>query len=74
MVAEYVRFNRELLQRGVERGEFEIEDVAQTATILDALLYGLTQHARKMSRDEALAAYRGAMDIFLHGVARRDLG
>lgn len=71
MVSGYLRFNRELLQRGIDSGEFVISDVAQTATILDSLLYGLSQHARKMNREEALATYRLAIDVFLQGIAKR---
>ncbi|WP_058300787.1 TetR/AcrR family transcriptional regulator [Gorillibacterium timonense] len=71
MVSEYLRFNRELLQRGIDSGEFAMTNVADTATILDSLLYGLSQHARRMNQEEALATYRLAIDVVLHGVAKR---
>lgn len=69
MVAGYIHFNKQLLQSGVERGEFRQTDVAGLAVILDSLLYGLSFHTRKMGPEEALAAHRLAIDVFLHGVA-----
>jgi len=70
MVEGYLNFNRQLLQRGVDNGEFQITNVAALAIILDSLTFGLNQHSRHMDRDEALATYRLAMDVFLHGVAK----
>ncbi|MEF3312071.1 TetR family transcriptional regulator C-terminal domain-containing protein [Paenibacillus sp. GYB004] len=70
MVQGYLNFNRQLLQRGVDNGEFQITNVAALAIILDSLMFGLSQHSRHMDRDKALAAYRLAMDVFLHGVAK----
>ncbi|MGO4108166.1 TetR/AcrR family transcriptional regulator [Paenibacillus sp. YAF4_2] len=70
MVKGYIDFNRELLQRGIDNGEFETTNVTGLAIILDSLMYGLNQHTRRMERDEALAAYRLAMDVFLHGIAK----
>ncbi|GLX66148.1 TetR/AcrR family transcriptional regulator [Paenibacillus glycanilyticus] len=69
MVKGYIDFNRNLLQRGIDSGEFEARDVTGLAIILDSLMYGLNQHTRRMERDDALAAYRLAMDVFLHGIA-----
>ncbi|MCM3748708.1 TetR/AcrR family transcriptional regulator [Paenibacillus pasadenensis] len=70
MVKGYIDFNRDLLQRGIDNGEFETTNVTGLAIILDSLMYGLNQHTRRMERDEALAAYRLAMDVFLHGIAK----
>lgn len=70
MVKGYIDFNRDLLQRGIDSGEFETSNVTGLAIILDSLMYGLNQHTRRMERDEALAAYRLAMDVFLHGIAK----
>ncbi|OUS78415.1 TetR family transcriptional regulator [Paenibacillus sp. MY03] len=71
MVGGYIEFNRQLLQQGIDNGELEMADVTGIATILDILMYGLNQHTRKMGHEEALAAYRLAMDVFLHGIAKR---
>ena len=71
MVQSYLDFNRQLLQRGIDHGEFEITDVSGLAIVLDSLLYGLSQHSRSMGREEALATYKLAMDVFLHGIAKK---
>jgi len=68
MVKGYLNFNRQLLQRGVDNGEFEITNVNGLAIILDCLLFGVSGHARRMEKEEALAAYRLAIDVFLHGI------
>jgi AcrR family transcriptional regulator len=70
MVKGYIDFNRQLLQKGIDSNEFEITNVSGHAIILDSLLLGLSQHCRRMERDEALAAYRLAMDVFLQGIAK----
>ncbi|MFD0693480.1 TetR/AcrR family transcriptional regulator [Paenibacillus sp. GCM10027628] len=70
MVKGYLNFNRQLLQRGVDNGEFEITNVNGLAIILDSLLFGVSGHARRMEREEALAAYRLAIDVFLHGIGK----
>ncbi|CDN40988.1 MULTISPECIES: TetR/AcrR family transcriptional regulator [Paenibacillus] len=70
IVQGYLLFNRQLLQKGIDSGEFAVADVGAAAMILDSLLYGLSQHTRRMQRDEALAAYRTAMEMLLHGIAK----
>ncbi len=70
MVKGYLDFNQQLLQKGVENGEFESTNVAGLAVILDSLMAGLCQHTQRMNREEALAAYRLAMDVFLHGIVK----
>ncbi|WP_426454652.1 TetR family transcriptional regulator C-terminal domain-containing protein [Paenibacillus sp. S-38] len=70
MVEGYIAFNQQLLQRGIANHEFEITNVSGLAIILDSLLLGLSQHSRRMEREEALAAYRLAMDVFLHGIVK----
>ncbi|MBD2868607.1 TetR/AcrR family transcriptional regulator [Paenibacillus arenilitoris] len=70
MLSGYIDFNRRLLQKGIDNGEFEIADVTGLAVILDSLMVGLNGHARRMERGEALAAYRLAIDVFLHGIAK----
>lgn len=69
MVKEYLRFNQQLLQQGVDKGEFKAADVYGLAMILDGLLFGVSQHTRKMNREDTLAAYRLAIDVFMHGIA-----
>lgn len=69
IVNEYLAFNRQLLKQGIDSGELKGVDVQGLAVILDCLFYGLSQHARNMGREETLAAYRLAMDVFLRGAA-----
>ncbi|MFC3800913.1 TetR/AcrR family transcriptional regulator [Cohnella sp. GCM10012308] len=69
MVKGYVNFNKQLLQRGIDAGEFKAADVTGLAIILDSLMFGLSQHTRRMDRETALTAYRLAVDVFLHGIA-----
>jgi len=69
MVQGYIDFNRRLLQRAVDCGEINRTNVTGLAIILDSLMLGLNQHTRRMEREEALAAYRLAIDVFLHGIA-----
>ncbi|WP_169082864.1 TetR/AcrR family transcriptional regulator [Paenibacillus sp. PL91] len=70
LVKGYLDFNQQLLQRGIDNNEFEIINVTGLAIILDCLMLGLSQHSRRMKREEALATYRLAMDVFLHGIAK----
>lgn len=71
MVKRYLDFNRQLLQKGIDNGEFDVTDVSGLAIVLDSLLYGLNLHSRYMEREQALATYRLAMDVFLHGITRK---
>ncbi|GIO84066.1 TetR family transcriptional regulator [Paenibacillus faecis] len=68
MVKGYIAFNEQLLQRGIDNGEFRNRDVTGLAIILDSLIIGLNQHTLRMERERALATYRLAMDVFLHGI------
>ncbi|MGG1658466.1 TetR/AcrR family transcriptional regulator [Brevibacillus sp. NRS-1366] len=70
MVKGYLDFNQQLLQRGIDNGEFKVTNVTGLSIILDSMMVGLSQHAKKMEREEAMAAYRLAMDVFLHGIAK----
>ncbi|MFB6366302.1 TetR/AcrR family transcriptional regulator [Paenibacillus elgii] len=70
LVKGYLDFNRQLLQRGIDNNEFEIANATGLAIILDSLLLGLNKHSRGMEREEALEAYRLAMDVFLYGIAK----
>ncbi|MFM9326763.1 TetR/AcrR family transcriptional regulator [Paenibacillus mesotrionivorans] len=69
IVQDYLAFNRQLLQRGIDNGELQGLDLNGLAVILDSLFLGLSQHTRNMSRQETLDMYRLAIDVFLRGVA-----
>ncbi|TYA14558.1 TetR/AcrR family transcriptional regulator [Paenibacillus faecis] len=68
MVKGYIAFNEQLLQRGIDNGEFRSRDVTGLAIILESLIIGLNQHTLRMDRERALETYRLAMDVFLHGI------
>lgn len=70
IVKGYLIFNEQLLQKGIDNDELKVTNVKGLAMILDSLLLGLSQHARNMNREEMLEAYRLAMDVFLHGIAK----
>jgi AcrR family transcriptional regulator len=72
MIAGYVSFNRKLLQEGIDSGEFEPFDADRLAVVLDSLVYGLSQHSRRLNQQEALSLYRLAMGTFLYGIAKRE--
>jgi len=74
MIAGYVNFNRKMLQQGIDNGEFESGDADRLAVILDSLVIGLSQHARKMKQSEALDLYRSAIETFLYGIVNRGGG
>jgi len=71
MTAGYVKFNRKLLQQGVDDGEFGPIDVGKSAILLDSLMIGLSQHSRKLKQSDALDLYRSAVDLFLFGIHER---
>ncbi|MFE5318854.1 TetR/AcrR family transcriptional regulator [Paenibacillus sp. NPDC056579] len=70
MVARHVAFNRNLLQQGMESGEFNQANVERLAVILEGLIIGLGQMSRKSKPEDALELYRSAVQIFLHGIAK----
>lgn len=70
IVKGYLIFNQQLLQKGIDNDELKITNADGLAMILDSLLLGLSQHSRNMQREETLEAYRLAMDVFLHGIAK----
>ncbi|QJD82212.1 TetR/AcrR family transcriptional regulator [Cohnella herbarum] len=70
MMAGYLKFNQKLLQQGIDNGEFEKNNVENLALILDSLMIGLSQHSRKANRQDALALYQSAIEVFLHGISK----
>ncbi|MFC4599256.1 TetR/AcrR family transcriptional regulator [Cohnella hongkongensis] len=74
MVEGYVRFNRRLIQHGIDNGEFEPQSADRLAVVLDSLLIGLSHHSRKKGQQEALELYREAMGTFLNGIIVRREG
>ncbi|MNZ83264.1 HTH-type transcriptional regulator QacR [compost metagenome] len=66
----HLKFNRSLIQEGIDNGEFRPNDVNSVAVILESLIIGLSQMSRKSSPEEALALYQSAINLFLHGIVK----
>ncbi|MGV4964649.1 TetR/AcrR family transcriptional regulator [Priestia aryabhattai] len=71
MVKRHVEFNRELLQKGIDEGEFSPKNAEQLAVILEGLFVGMSRMSRKTSTENALQLYHSAIDVFLNGIIAR---
>ncbi|MDN3362288.1 TetR/AcrR family transcriptional regulator [Priestia megaterium] len=71
MVKRHVEFNRELLQKGIDEGEFSHKNAEQLAVILEGLFVGMSRMSRKTSTENAMQLYRSAIDVFLNGIIVR---
>ena len=69
MVARHLVFYQDLLQDGIQQGEFKSLNVEYMAIILESLTYGLNQMSRKSTLEEKLGLYRMAIQVVLHGIA-----
>ncbi|AJS57254.1 TetR/AcrR family transcriptional regulator [Paenibacillus sp. IHBB 10380] len=68
MVAGHLRFNQQLIQQGIENGEFKHNNVENLAIILESLIIGLSQMSRKSNQEDVLVLYNQAIKVFLHGI------
>lgn len=59
-----------MIQEGIDSGEFNDQNVEHLALILESTIIGLSQMSRKLEPGEALALYRQAASVFLHGIAK----
>ncbi|MBY0093527.1 TetR/AcrR family transcriptional regulator [Priestia aryabhattai] len=71
MVKRHVEFNRELLQKGIDEGEFSPKNAEQLAVILEGLFVGMSRMSRKTNMENALRLYHSAIDVFLNGIIAR---
>ncbi|PAD29530.1 MULTISPECIES: TetR/AcrR family transcriptional regulator [Paenibacillus] len=69
MFERHIQFNRQLVQQGIENGEFKEDNVNHLALILESTIIGLSQLSRGMKPEEAVALYRQAANVFLHGIS-----
>ena len=69
---EHLRFNRELLQEGMDKGELQQGNAEELAIILEATLMGLAEMAKRLQQADALAMHRQALEVFLQGTQNRD--
>ncbi|MCF8889180.1 TetR/AcrR family transcriptional regulator [Priestia megaterium] len=71
MVKRHVEFNQELLQKGIDEGEFSPKNAEQLAVILEGLFVGMSRMSRKTNMENALQLYHSAIDVFLNGIIAR---
>lgn len=71
MVERHLIFNQQLIQEGINNGQFGHHDVKSLAVILEGLMFGLSHMSRKSSLQEALSLYHEAIRVFLYGIAVR---
>ncbi|QKS60290.1 TetR family transcriptional regulator [Paenibacillus barcinonensis] len=70
MFERHIEFNKQLIQQGINSGEFNESNVEHLALILESTIIGLSQMSRKLEPNEALALYRQAAGVFLYGIAK----
>lgn len=71
IMVDRLRFNEELLRKGMEQGEFEKDEAAVLGVIFEALLMGLGEIAKESTLEEVLSLYKKSMDVFLYGIAKK---
>ena len=71
MKAEHIKFNQNLLQQGMDSGEFKSGDAEMLAHILESFVIGLGEMSRKLTEEEALHLSRKSVEVFLHGIGSR---
>lgn len=71
MVARHIEFNRNLLQEGIDNGEFCQHNAETFAIVLEALIHGLSHISRKTNPARALSIYNDGIYIFLNGIAKK---
>ncbi|CAJ1316599.1 TetR/AcrR family transcriptional regulator [Paenibacillus nuruki] len=69
MMASHLSFNQQLIQQGIDSGEFKANDAAKLAIIMESLIIGLGQMSRQASIEEALNVYELAVTVMLYGIA-----
>lgn len=70
MFERHIQFNKQLIQEGIDSGEFNDQNVEHLALILESTIIGLSQMSRKLEPDQALGLYRQAASVFLYGIAK----
>lgn len=70
MVARHLKFNQNLIQEGIDNGEFRNDNAENLAVVFESIIIGLSQMSRRKSTpEEVLTIYNLAMKVFLYGVA-----
>ncbi|GAA0394196.1 TetR/AcrR family transcriptional regulator [Paenibacillus motobuensis] len=69
MVQGHLKFNQDLLQQGIDNGEFKAENIECLAIILESLVIGLSHMSRQLKLQNAIQLYQQAIKIYLYGIA-----
>lgn len=69
--AENRRLFEELVQQGMDSGEFKTDNKIHLGYIIESLFHGLEVASRRMALDEALELYHAALDTLLYGMTVR---
>ncbi|MEC0178096.1 TetR family transcriptional regulator [Paenibacillus rhizosphaerae] len=69
MKVKHLAFNQNLLQEGIDRGEFMPGDAERLAAVLEAIFFGANQLSRRLNPEKTTLLYRDAVTVFLNGVA-----
>ncbi|OZB96651.1 TetR/AcrR family transcriptional regulator [Paenibacillus sp. XY044] len=69
MKVKHLAFNQNLLQEGIDRGEFMPGDAERLAVVLEAIFFGANQLSRRLNPEKTTLLYRDAVTVFLNGVA-----
>lgn len=72
MMRLYLRNYEELLEAGMQKGEFKPDDARLLSIILEGTLAGIEFSANQMSFQEARELYLKAMNVFLYGISGTD--
>ncbi|WP_152401151.1 TetR/AcrR family transcriptional regulator [Paenibacillus cellulositrophicus] len=69
MKVKHLAFNQNLLQEGIDRGEFMPGDAERLAAVLEAIFFGANQLSRRLNPEKTTLLYWDAVTVFLNGVA-----
>lgn len=69
MMQLYLRNYEELLDEGMQSGEFKQDDAHLLSIILEGMLAGIEFSTNQLELDQALKLYRKAIHVFLYGIA-----
>lgn len=69
MVQGHLKFNQDLIQQGIDNGEFKSDNVEYHAVILESMVIGLSQMSRQLELENALMLYQQAIKVFLYGIS-----
>lgn len=67
LMNSHIEFNKRLIQDLVTSNNLSSAQMNGLAVIFEGLFIGLNQMSKKLEMQEALALYKQAIDIFLHG-------